>query len=77
MMKAEYDPNDPTLNMSLEQIRQEIDEFRHAADLVDEGDEGCDLCGEMVPYLRWTKDARYLVCEVCWSEYGPDCWSAP
>ena len=25
-----YDPNDPELNMPLEQMRQEVDEFEHA-----------------------------------------------
>ena len=31
--------------------------------------DGCELCGEMVNYLRLTQDRKYLVCEVCWSEY--------
>jgi len=31
--------------------------------------DGCELCGEMVNYLKWTQDHQYLVCEVCWSEY--------
>ena len=60
--------NDDT-QMPIEQLRDETEEFNRAQALLDEGGEGCDLCGEMVPYLRWTQDAVYLVCEVCWSEY--------
>ena len=61
-------------DLTIEQLRDRTDEFDHAAELTEEGGEGCDLCGENVPYLRWTQDDAYLVCEVCWSEYPYRDW---
>ena len=56
-------------DLTIEQLRDSVDEFDHAAELAQDVRDGCDLCGEMVNYLRWTSDDAYLVCEVCWSEY--------
>ena len=75
----EYDPNDPTLNMTIEQLRDETDRFDKAWDLAESDEYGpepedSDQCYNCGAYAK-ACDGHTYVCPVCGDEW--DIWLDP
>ena len=78
MSVRKYDPNDPALNMTIEQIRDDIDRFEKAQELADcdefwDADDAgqCYNCGAFAK----TYDGHTYICPACGDEW--DIWLDP
>lgn len=64
-----HDPNDPTLNMTIEELRDQIDQFEKALELVDDtlalpdyDETSCPECGSL-DVTETTKPDENGLCE--------------